>query len=221
MTPKIDVVLARAVENLDWWFGSKVRELVNRTFVYNKGSQTDITIPDSPNVITEIMPNHGRESSTYIHHIIEHYDDLGDYTAFLQGNPHDHSSNVENKIQIFATMPAVQSDLFFVSDRFVADSRRGHGVGGELAWGKVYDTLFKGKAEGFVYSQGAQYIVSRRAITFRPRAWYQKIVNLYFPTEGPLTQLPAYTFEGLWQIMWDMQTPHIVSSAPVRRTMSV
>jgi len=204
MTPKIDMVLARYNENLNWWFGSSVRRLIDRTFVYNKGAT--ITIPNEPCNFIEQMPNAGRESSTYIHHIIEHYDDLGDYTVFLQGNPHDHSSNTENKIHTFATVPAVRSDLFFVSDRAIADSRSSHGVTGTLKWGLVYDTLFEGKAEGFIYSQGAQYIVSRKAIQFRSLKFYKFMIDAYFPVEGQLKDIPAYTFEGLWQIMWDMQT---------------
>ena len=198
------MVLARCNENLDWWFNSSVRKLINRTFVYNKGGP--ITIPNEPSNFIEEMPNAGRESSTYIHHIIKHYDDLGDYTIFLQGNPHDHSSFTENKIYTFATIPAVRSDLFFVSDRFCSDGRSSHGITGTLAWGLIYDTLFEGKAESFIYSQGAQYIVSRRAIQFRSLNFYKFMIDSYFPIEGPLKDLPAYTFEGLWQIMWDMQT---------------
>ena len=37
------------------------------------------------------VPNMGRESETYLRHIIQNYDNLPDYTLFLQWKPFDHA----------------------------------------------------------------------------------------------------------------------------------
>lgn len=36
------------------------------------------------------LPNVGRESHTYLHHIVDHYDTLADVTVFVQGDVMDH-----------------------------------------------------------------------------------------------------------------------------------
>ena len=207
--PKIDMVLARSYENIDWWFGSQAYQYIDRTFVYNKGSQNDLNVPKSPKNIVRILPNHGKESSTYIKHCILNYDDLGDYTIFAQANPHDHSQNFVQKITTFATMQANRCDLAFTADRQIAGSR-----GIPSRWNTIYDKLFDGKASGFIFSQGSHYIVSKRAIRFRTHNFYKRCLSLFFKEEGPYTQIPAYTFEALWQIMWDMETPQQSDAPP-------
>ena len=205
--PKIDMVLARSYENIDWWFGSHAYPLIDRTFIYNKG--TDLNIPESPKNIVRILPNHGKESSTYIKHCILNYDDLGDYTIFTQANPHDHSQTFVSKIHTFATMQVNRCDLAFTADRHFNDGRSIPGL-----WNTIYNLLFDGKANSFTYSQGSHYIVSKRAIQFRTHNFYKRCLSLFFKEEGPFTQIPAYTFEGLWQIMWDMETPQQSDALP-------
>jgi hypothetical protein len=34
------------------------------------------------------VPNVGREGHTFLHHIVEHYDNLADHTLFCQETPH-------------------------------------------------------------------------------------------------------------------------------------
>jgi hypothetical protein len=81
----IDLVIARYNENLDWLTNySKYK--FNRIFLYNKG-ETEVTLPKpyvSP--IYEKLKNVGRCDHTYIHHIIKHYDNLGDVTFFIKGS---------------------------------------------------------------------------------------------------------------------------------------
>lgn len=73
---KVDIVVAYYNEDLSWIDKIKSDSL-GRIFIYNK-SGDDRYIP---------LDNIGQDPHTYLTHIIENYDNLGDATIFLQGNP--------------------------------------------------------------------------------------------------------------------------------------
>jgi len=82
---KTEIVVARYNENLDWL--KKIRKTKDiKITVYNKGLD-DISI-DFPIIK---IPNIGRESHTYLYHIINNYDNLADQTIFCQGDTIFHS----------------------------------------------------------------------------------------------------------------------------------
>jgi len=72
--PSVEVVLARYDEDTSWATQYKDRANIS---IYNKGP---IPHPDAK----EQLPNVGRESHTYLHHIIENYHTLADWTVFSQ-----------------------------------------------------------------------------------------------------------------------------------------
>ena len=80
---KTEIVVARYNENLDWLKKIKKSKDLKIT-VYNKG-------PDDIDVPFIQLPNIGRESHTYLYHIINNYDKLADQTIFCQGDSIFHS----------------------------------------------------------------------------------------------------------------------------------
>jgi hypothetical protein len=80
---KTEIVVSRYNENLDWLKKIKKSKDLKIT-VYNKG-EDDITVPFIK------LPNIGRESHTYLYHIINNYDNLADQTIFCQGDSIFHS----------------------------------------------------------------------------------------------------------------------------------
>lgn len=80
--PSIDLVVARYEEDISW-----VNELpidsYSQVYIYNKGSDSEFSIPKST-VIP--LPNYGRESHTYLYHVIQNYDRLSDVTFFVPGS---------------------------------------------------------------------------------------------------------------------------------------
>ena len=78
-----------------------VASLTQRVILYAKGSgsptselQLNLTMGLPPNtaVVVRDLPNKGREGETYLHHIIDNYDNatgLADHTLFLQAEMHD------------------------------------------------------------------------------------------------------------------------------------
>jgi hypothetical protein len=78
---KTEIVIARYNENLDWL------ELLDpniKITIYNKGKD-DIKYP----FIT--LPNVGRESHTYLYHLVTNYYNMSDLTIFCQGDSIFHS----------------------------------------------------------------------------------------------------------------------------------
>ena len=82
---KFQIVIARYNENVKWLLPYK-----DITIIYNKGNYDPIL--HKFNVI--YLNNIGRESHTYLYHIINNYDNLSDKTIFFQGNINDHSNKI-------------------------------------------------------------------------------------------------------------------------------
>jgi len=74
------IVIARYNEDINY-----LLKYSNISIVYNKG---DNNIDLKFNYIN--LPNIGRESHTYLYHIIKNYDNLANKTLFIQGNIKDH-----------------------------------------------------------------------------------------------------------------------------------
>jgi len=79
----VQVVVSKFNENLDWlnrapFSGYPVK-------VYNKGPNEGAR-NGLRACTTRVLPNVGRESHTYLHHIIENYDSLANITVFLPGS---------------------------------------------------------------------------------------------------------------------------------------
>lgn len=75
------IVVARYNENINWLLPFK-----SITTVYNKGFYD----PHLNQYQVINLPNFGRESHTYLYHIINNYDKLADYTIFFQGSIQEH-----------------------------------------------------------------------------------------------------------------------------------
>lgn len=73
-----EIVIAHYNETLDW-----VEPIANHCHVYHKGN--DLQPPPMGLHAWDKLANVGRESHTYLHHIISNYDKLAGITVFLQG----------------------------------------------------------------------------------------------------------------------------------------
>jgi len=79
------IVLSRYNENIEWI--KKYDNADLKIFVYNKGNGS-LNISGN-NIVFQNRPNLGRESETYLNHIIVNYDNLSDLTIFTQAHPFD------------------------------------------------------------------------------------------------------------------------------------
>lgn len=77
-----DLVVARYEEDISW-IKNIPEDMYSRLFMYNKGGNVKFDLPKS---VTKSLPNYGRESHTYITHVIDNYDNLADITMFVPGS---------------------------------------------------------------------------------------------------------------------------------------
>jgi hypothetical protein len=82
---KVEVVLAHHDEDLSWL--QRLPEHVHIS-IYTKGAQVDLNNPFVSKASIQHVPNVGRETHTYLHHIVQNYERLADWTVFSQaGEP--------------------------------------------------------------------------------------------------------------------------------------
>jgi len=79
---RTEIVLASFAEDLSWVSAYVGKENIDVT-VYEKGQD----FPFLLGVKTLPLPNVGRESHTFLHHIVHNYDKLADWTVFSQATP--------------------------------------------------------------------------------------------------------------------------------------
>lgn len=86
----LEIVISRYNEDLEWLKEEPFSQYP--VIVYNKGPNEDFYHASNIKEIVT-LDNVGRESQTFLYHIIKKYEKLADVTVFLPG-----SSNMENKI---------------------------------------------------------------------------------------------------------------------------
>lgn len=207
----ITIVVARYNENMDW-----LKTIQWNYVVYNKGEDD---IPDWVKNIIK-LPNIGRESHTYLRYIVDNYDNLPDYIAFLQGNPFDHSKELIKKISDLNK----DCNYFNLSDkvRTCRTYRYRHRNPSriQLLTAESAKKIFIDNMTSFVYTGGAEFIISKKSILFHTKITYQKIMDLlvdcYSSDEGcsidkhikncKCTKLfSPWVLEMLWQTLFDCE----------------
>ena len=168
----LELVVARYEEDLKW-----AKNYGDFTTVYNKGeSEVEGSIK---------LKNIGREAHTYLYHIVNNYDNLADYTVFLQGDPaYPHSPRVHKLIKHIIEDNELLPDFFWVSERIVESDfeyirEPYHKLFPNLKF--AYETIF-GKepdVETFSFGAGAQFCVSRERLRRQPKEFYKKILDIF------------------------------------------
>ena len=164
---KIKIIVARFNENINW-----TKEFTN-IIIYNKGNQLNIE-----NEI--LLDNLGRECHTYYKYIYDNYDNLSDYTIFLQGNPFDHSPNIINTLWNHIINIDLNIDFDFLSEKILKCNLSGCIHKSDLLLCDIYEKLFNDKKYSmeFDFGQGGQFIVSKSTILSKPKDFYFKIIKL-------------------------------------------
>lgn len=162
---KLEVVVSKYKENLDWVLNIKNHKVV----IYNKGDFDTRYIN---------LPNIGREAHTYLYHIIENYDNLENYTCFLQGNPFDHLNIDINNIF------NIDNDFYFKSlNSIIKCELDGNPHHPKLDIGNLFDNFFIDKPDIISFSPGAQFIVKRDSILKRNKQFYIDLLNEFNRTD--------------------------------------
>ena len=132
---KTDIVVARYNESLEW-----CKPYASMCIVYNKGEP----LKNNFGLKIRQLSNVGRESHTYLSHIIYNWDTLNEYTVFLQGGDIGHGQEQPHMFEGISVDDYVKAkdDLFLLVSGCQATDDTRHwireGYQGETEWfGKV------------------------------------------------------------------------------------
>ena len=155
--------------------------------IYNKDSSNE----DSRFITLE---NIGREAHTYLHHIVSNYDNLDDYTVFVQGHPFDHSPRLLEKIRYISFLDELP-DFIHLSEFILPTSTHEDPYHQALPMKEVYTYLFgePSSRKNFCFGAGAQFLVSRKLIQHIPKETYEKLLKYSVEGWGP------YLLERFWE----------------------
>ncbi len=188
------IIIARYKEDISWI--KNIKKQYKDIIVYNKGS--------SLNIENEIMTeNVGREGHTFYKYIYDHYDELDDYTIFIQGNPFDHLPNaitiinkfIENENQLNITFQPLSTRLLICN---LVECKYHKG----LPLYTTYEYLF-GKTKrniNYLFGPGGQFIVHKLEILRHPKEFYLKILNLLSTSVNPIE---GYVIERFHSIIFN------------------
>jgi hypothetical protein len=167
--PSIKIIISRYNEDLKW------TEDLKNVIIYNKGNKDII----SNHKIID-LPNVGREGHTYYTHIYNNYNNLDDYTIFLQGNPFDHSPNIINDVLKFINDPENIDFKFLSSKIHTFNLKKGCPYHHNLPLIEVYNKLFYDENYNInvEFGTGAQFIVSKETILLNPLSIYKNIIDI-------------------------------------------
>ena len=206
MINNYQIVVARYNENISW-----LNKFKNITLVYNKGNY-DKSLNDF-NVIS--LPNFGRESHTFLYHIINNYDNLKEYTIFFQGslkfdkNIKHNALNIENYFQINdfnATLQKVDFDLFKHPIKHFGKWKREQDSGIMkksyftcYSWLKNFMDFDDSNISHISVAWGAIFSIHKSVILRKPKIFYEHLIRFidYHPNPEE-----GHFFERSWHFIF-------------------
>lgn len=178
---KYEIVIARYKEDIQW--SEPFRDI--RT-VYNKG-------PDTNDFKYIKLPNVGRESHTYLYHIINNYDKLANMTLFTQGSmclSHKPYSveryifgNTSRVINLYLKKTYCDGDgwgRIKHTKHWKKEFDSGHMKKAVLAYGIWWDKYVqcrKPHIRNFRFSHGAIFSVNKRIINNKCINYYKNLIS--------------------------------------------
>ena len=206
-----EFVIAHYNENLDW-----LAPIANHTHVYHKGN--DLQPPPLPLLFNawERLPNVGRESHTYLYHIINNYETLPEVTVFLQGDgqelsdelcfrhPMDYiynikkniSCKVQQRLSDWGRIPHYGKWLEMLNNGII---RRAN-----LTLGEFFEELFGyPHPVDFPSCPRGCFAATRDMIKKHPIEFYRKAIS--FVNDNPNPEEGHY-FERLWPTIFSPST---------------
>jgi len=182
------IVVSRYNENIDW-----TKQFLN-VIIYNKGSSLN------NHKYNEIIINNvGREGHTYYKYIYDNYDNLTDYTIFLQGNPFDHSPNIISNLNKYINNKDLNINFEFLSEIIIDCNLTGCHYHKGLPLIETYEKIFNERKKNmkFKFGCGAQFIVSKNKILERPKEFYFKLVEMLGNDKNPIEGFVIERFHSL------------------------
>ena len=212
----IEIVVSRYNESLEW--------LNDEPFVkypvicYNKGVNDHYKIQNLKKVVK--LSNVGRESHTYLYHIIHNYDHLADITVFLPGsadlpNKVNRSKAIIDKCETHQTTVMigqkyenVKKEMYdFTLDSYLSTSEQNKKINSEdkltLAkirpFGKWFESTFPNVDIVEYIAWNGIFAVSKPHILQHPKSYYEELIGQLSDSSNPEV---GHYFERSWSAVF-------------------
>ena len=198
-------VIARYGEDINWVPPLLKRFPGSKCTVYNKGS-TEVPMDESYEVLH--LDNVGRESHTYLHHMIENYEsdeDTGDeITVFLQGHPFDHCTGSTLYDSIYRGVVDIMKGSSFENIgtqiiRIEDGIPKFHMAIKDELQKTCTDLMSTCLPKEFEFSAGALFMTPRSSISKRDLCFYHKARDMLSHEVNPVR---GFCFERLWSLIF-------------------
>jgi hypothetical protein len=207
---KYHIVIARYNENIEWikYIDTNLFDI----FVYNKGSEFITSVKCK--IIN--LNNTGRESHTYLYHIINNYYNLPNKIIFTQGHPFDHVRNTF--FYEINNLNDCNIDFFYFSNNILSikyDKNSNkfleYGILNGKEWinyhqidspiaktmKKLYDN-FNVEDLNIVFGTGAIYSVNKNLIEKNEKSFYLRCIDILNNSYNLINPDEGHIFERLW-----------------------
>ncbi|TGZ81749.1 TPT-domain-containing protein [Ascodesmis nigricans] len=179
--------------------------------------------------MVKMVPNQGRESDTYLYHILNEYDDLAEHTLFIQGQTHFLDGAVNRLTDYFTPDTGILSLGFTHSVCRCHECRDPWENDIWFRIPEIYSAVYGElcPSEGILMTYTGQFVVSARRIRGGPKHVYEHLLSLLdSPMEHWIHQDPkgqkfsdatdnpffGHTLERAWMIMFQCADPRIATS---------
>jgi hypothetical protein len=153
----VEVVVAKHKEDVSW-----VEKLKYKVTIYNKDELDNHLYENN-------LLNYGKDAQTHLYHIIKNYNNLSEYTIFLQGHPFDH--HCETCVEFINNFD-FNKEFHPLGPTYVRDNE-----------GCINQTIDYCNKMGikyelpFMFIGGMQCIVKREVIYRNPVEFYVKLIE--------------------------------------------
>ena len=190
----MNIVVSRYKKNTDFIY--KLEKYGVNILIYDK---------ETPSNPYNVPINRGNEASAYLKYIVDHYDNLPEYTFFLHDEEYSwhHDGSIEERF-----LEAVNSnELYYNINNFYlkpTDLEQNYKF---YRWYKKYiqpyiplRTLPKNWMEG--HKGCAQFLVHKSLIQHLPKKFYQDLYDWILNFKDG--KLSGYYLEWTWHLFWDV-----------------
>lgn len=219
---KVELVIARYNEPLLWLLDPPFNRYPNT--IYNKGTN-ETFIVNEYNLSVVSLNNVGRESESYLQHVIQRYDSLAKVTLFLPGSLDSNANKYRKAVYILSNLvsastfiginhqPSIQIDLYnFTLDEWSSRTETNSQTNPESTltpskirpYGKWYQNNF-GNLVTHYAPYGGVFSVHHLDITQHPIERYKTLIKQLQVSSNPET---GHYFERSWEAVFGPLGPN-------------
>jgi len=197
MTSSVEVVVAKHKENISW-----LGHIRHRVTIYDKS--------DNPVNGSQRLENIGRESHTYLYHIVSRYNTLSDITIFVQGIAYDHCDLLGNSedrvIQYINNIVNIDSPFEPLCQPLRTPTWAAADVKTWYDRARSKPIFRTPVVEDTPFAFGAQYIVRKDTILSKSHAFWKMLYEMSKTSiygDDRKDRIDPWTLEMMWPCIFD------------------